>query len=140
MPRRGAQTEAPVDMAHAQQAGRADWSPGSAITRSVFGETVSSGIIDGDPTGDWIRVPGKCTPALGDLKFVNDEGKLTRLVGRPQYSREVAMNKAQVCLMNFNFAAFESMEVCIYGCNMLGDRRFMIGVSSENIQHLCGQV
>ena len=49
--------------------------PSSAITRSVFGETVSSGIIDGDPIDDWVRVPGKCTPALDDEKFVNDEGK-----------------------------------------------------------------
>ena len=88
--------------------------PGSAITRSVFGETVSSAIIDDDPTEDWVRVPGKCTPALDDPKFVNDEGKLTRLVGQPKDSREVAMTKAQVCLMDFNSAAFQSMEVCVF--------------------------
>jgi hypothetical protein len=74
----------------------------------VFGETVSSGIIDGDPTEDWVRVKGKCTPALDNLKFVNDEGKLMRLVGQPKEPHEVAMNKAQVYLMDFNSAAFQS--------------------------------
>jgi hypothetical protein len=106
----------------------------------VFGETVSSGIIDGDPTEDWVRVPGKCTPALDNHKFVNDEGKLTRLVGQPKDSRTVAMNKAQVCLMDFNFAALQSMEVCIFMVvTCLVIVRFMFGVSTENVQHLCGQ-
>ena len=53
-------------------------------------------------------------PALDDLKFVNDEGQLTRLVGQPKESHEVAMNKAHVCLMDFNFASFQSMEVCVF--------------------------
>ena len=114
--------------------------PGSAITRSVFGETVSSGIIEGDPTEDWVRVPGKFTPALDNHKFVNDEGKLTRLVGQPKESHEVAMNKAHVCLMDFNFASFQSMEVCVFMVvTCLVIVRCMFGVSTENTQHLCDE-
>jgi hypothetical protein len=71
---------------------------------------------------------------------VNDEGQLTRLVGQPKDSLEVAMTKAQVCLMDFNFASSQSMEVCVFMVvTCLVIVRFMFGVSTENIQHLCGQ-
>ena len=71
---------------------------------------------------------------------MNDEGKLTRLVGQPKDSRTVAMNKVQVCLMDFNFASFQSMEVCVFMVvTCLVIVRFMFGVSTENIQHICGQ-
>jgi hypothetical protein len=117
--------------------------PGSAITRPVFGKTVSSGIIDGDPTEGWVRVrvQGKCTPALDNIKFVTDEGKLTRSVGQPKDSPVVAMIKAKVCLMDFNFAAFQAMEVCVFMVvTCLVIVKFMFGVSIENIQNLCGQI
>ena len=111
-------------MAHAYSrlAARTGSLPGSTITRPVFGETVSSGIIDGDPTKDWVRVQGKCTPALDNLKFVNDEGKLTHLVGQPKEPHEVAMNKAPGLPDGFQLRRIPVQGgMYIYGCNVLGD-------------------
>ena len=81
---------------------------------------VSSGIIDGDPTEDWVHDPDKSEQAPRHIrldKFPTKKGTLTRLVDDPDAPTESTMSKAQVSLMNLYFAVFESMEVCNYHNN-----------------------